>query len=296
MEQIAEGFMGEKAIITPYHVRNYQQENPITRQLFVTHIGYYPNAKHHFRQREEGSNEHLLIYCEQGKGWIEYKGEKHELSRNKAFILPAREKHAYGANNAFPWSIYWLHFCGEDVSFFSSIIGRVIDVKDSDNSRYADRFRLFEEMFQNLEMGYSPENLEYVGFCLRYFLASLKYLNQYREVNTVKEADFVQKGILYMKEHLEHRTTLEDISHQVGYSTSYFAKVFSERTSYSPMDYYCQLRIQRACNYLQFTDMKIKEIAFRLQFYDPFHFSRAFVKEMGITPKEYRKRYRTVSG
>jgi len=34
--------------------------------------------------------------------------------------------------------------------------------------------------------------------------------------------------------------------------------------------------------------MKIKEIAFRLGYSNPFHFSRAFKKEMEITPKEYR--------
>jgi AraC-like DNA-binding protein len=38
--------------------------------------------------------------------------------------------------------------------------------------------------------------------------------------------------------------------------------------------------------------MKIKEIAFQLGFYDPFHFSKAFLKEMEITPREYRRRYR----
>jgi AraC-like DNA-binding protein len=43
---------------------------------------------------------------------------------------------------------------------------------------------------------------------------------------------------------------------------------------------------------LQFSDLKIKEIAFRLQYYDPFHFSKSFRREMGITPKEYGTRYR----
>lgn len=58
------------------------------------------------------------------------------------------------------------------------------------------------------------------------------------------------------------------------------------------MVYYNQLKIQRSCSYLQFSDLKIKEIAFRLGCYDPFHFSKAFLKEMNITPKEYRKRYK----
>ncbi len=290
-EKIAEGFKGEKAIITPYNIRNYQSKNIITKQLYITHIGYYPKAKYHFRERKEGANEYVFIYCEEGKGWIKYGNQIYNLSKNKAFILPPREVHAYGSDNSSPWSIYWLHFQGENSLMFSSIIGKLIDVEESDKSRYGDRFLLFEEMYQNLEMGYNPENLEYVSFCLMHFLASLKYINQYREIKNVKELDIIQKSILFMKENLENRIDLEDISRHAGYSTSHFGSLFSEKTSYSPMEYYNQLKIQRACAYLQFSDLKIKEIAFRLGYYDPFHFSKAFRAEMEITPKEYRMKY-----
>ena len=291
MEKIAEGFKGEKAIITPYSIREYQAQNAVTKQMFVTHIGYYPNAKFHFRERKEGTNENIFIYCEEGDGWIETEQDKFKISKNQAFILPAKKYHAYGAGKANPWSIYWLHFCGENVHLFSSIIGKIINIGESDRSRETDRFRLFEEIYQNLDMGYNPENLEYTSFCLMHFLASLKYIHQFREIKKVKVTDVVQKSILFMKENLESKITLEDIARDAGYSPSHFGYIFSERTSYSPMDYYNQLKIQRSCSYLQFSDLKIKEIAFRLGYYDPFHFSNAFRQEMGITPKEYRKKY-----
>lgn len=276
MEKVAEGFKGEKAIVTPYNIRNLQRENNITKQLFVSHIGYYPHAENHFREREKGTNENVFIYCESGCGWVSYKGEKYILTKNQAFILPANEQHAYGADEVNPWSIYWLHFCGEGVAMFSSIIGKAISLEESDKSRYDDRFQLFEEMYQNLEMGYSPENLEYVSFCLMHFLASLKYINQFREIKKVRETDFIQKSISFMKENMENKITLEDIAQHVGYSASHFSALFSERTSYAPMEYYNQLKIQRACSFLQFSDLKIKEIAFRLGYYDQFHFSKAF--------------------
>ena len=292
MEKIADGFKGEKAIITPYNIRKYQSKNPVTKQLYVTHIGYYPDAKHHYRERDEGTTENVFIYCEQGRGWVSLNDEKYFLSKDQAFILPANQKHAYGADGQNPWSIYWFHFKGTNVELFSSIIGKLIAVEESDKSRYNDRFLLFEEIYQNLEMGYSPENLEYTSFCLMHFLASLKYLDQFREIKKVKKTDVIQQSILYMKEHLEAKISLEDIASSVGYSSSHFGALFSEKISYSPMEYYNQLKIQRACSYLQFSDLKIKEIAFRLGFYDPFHFSKAFKLEMEITPKEYRNRYK----
>ena len=208
--------------------------------------------------------------------------------------ITGREYHLfsyYGADDADPWSIYWLHFRGERVDMFAGIIARLIDIRESDRSRYSDRFSLFEEMYRNLETGYSPDNLEYVSFCLMHFLASLKYVNQFREIKTIRGDDIVQAGIAYMKDHLEQALTLEDIASSVGYSPSHFSALFSKRTSFAPMEYYNSLKIQRACSYLQFSTLKIKEIAFRLGYYDQFHFSKAFRGEMGLAPKEYRKRY-----
>ncbi|WP_298648502.1 helix-turn-helix domain-containing protein [uncultured Proteiniphilum sp.] len=290
-EKIADGFKNEKAIILPYNVRDYLKINNVTRHLHVTHIGYYPEAKYHFRERKNGAGQNILIYCESGKGWIIYNGEKIYLDRNQVFILPENEAHAYGADTHDPWSIYWIHFQGEETDLFSSIIGKKTDTDDSHSSRPRDRIILFEEMFQNLEMGYNPENLEYVSYCLSYFLASIKYVTQFREIKNVKEMDVVQKSILFMKNNLEENVELEEIAHYVGYSPSHFGNIFLKKTSYTPMGYYNQLKIQRACSYLQFSDLKIKEIAFRLGYYDPFHFSKAFKKETRLTPKEYRRKY-----
>jgi AraC-like DNA-binding protein/quercetin dioxygenase-like cupin family protein len=291
MEKIAEGFKGEKAIVTPGNIRNFQAENPITKQMFITHIGYYPRARYHYRERPEGCGENILIYCADGRGWVKYGDTVFQLSRHRAFIVPAHAAHAYGADNADPWSIYWFHFGGENLFMFSSVVGQVIHLEESDKSRYDDRFQLFEEMYRNLEMGYSPENLEYVSFCLLHFLASLKYVNQFREIKKATQTDVIQKSILFMKENLENKISLDDIAGHVGYSSSHFGSFFTQKTSYAPMVYYNQLKIQRACSYLQFSDMKIKEIAFRLGYYDPYHFSKAFKQEMEITPKEYRRSF-----
>jgi len=95
-----------------------------------------------------------------------------------------------------------------------------------------------------------------------------------------------------MIDNLENKISLTDIATAFGYSETHLNALFIKRTSFSLIKYYNQLKMQKACNYLQFSDMKIKEIAFRLNYYDPFHFSKTFYKEMRITPKEYRKKYK----
>ena len=48
------------------------------------------------------------------------------------------------------------------------------------------------------------------------------------------------------------------------------------------------LKVQKACQYLLFTDLRIKEIANKLGIEDQYYFSRMFTKIMGMSPVAYR--------
>jgi len=288
MEKIAEGFKGERSIITPYSIRNFQSENDATSNLFVTHIGYYPYAKNHFRERKDGTPENILILCDDGNGIVRYNHTDFNLKKNEVFIIPKQEAHAYQADRLNPWSIYWIHFKGKEDHLFSSIYGKIIPLK---NYRLNDRLSLFEEIFHNLEMGYFPDNLAYAGICLKHFLATIRYQDQFAESYDKDSEDIIQKSMRFMKQNLSNKIKCQDVANHIGYSVPHFSSLFSAKTSISPMEYYNQLKIQKACSLLEFSDMKIKEIAYYLGFYDPFHFSKAFQAEMEISPKEYRKRY-----
>ena len=76
----------------------------------------------------------------------------------------------------------------------------------------------------------------------------------------------------------------------VNYSASHFGQIFLKKTGHSPLNYFNQLKIQKACKMLDFSDMKIKEIANELGFYDQYHFSKTFFKITGETPTQYKKR------
>jgi AraC-like DNA-binding protein/mannose-6-phosphate isomerase-like protein (cupin superfamily) len=292
MDKIADGFRGERAIVVPYSVRHFQFENQLTCSLFITHIGYYPNAKYHFRKRSKGANEHILIYCESGKGFITVEDEKFSLSKNHVFIIPANKTHSYEAEASNPWSIYWIHFKGTNTPLYTSIFGRIINI---DDKRLSDRLDLFEEIYQNLEMGFYPDNIEYSSACFQHFIASIKYADQFLKTKTVEEdtLDVIPMSIIFMKNNLTNKITLQQIAQHVGFSSSYFGTLFLEKTSFTPMEYYNQLKVQKSCTLLQFSTMKIKEIAYYLGYYDPFHFSKSFHSVMEISPREYRLRYKT---
>lgn len=82
---------------------------------------------------------------------------------------------------------------------------------------------------------------------------------------------------------------LTDLAGYCDLSVSHFSLVFRQTTGRSPLDYLIHLRIQRACNLLDLSGLKVKEVAARVGFEDVFYFSRVFRRVMGLSPSAYRK-------
>lgn len=290
MEHKKDGFEGQRAIVLPQGIKDMLVSNELTSLLYITDIGFYPKAEGHYRSRKEGAEQHILIYCTNGKGWIMINDTRYNIKKEEFFIIEAGTPHSYGASESNPWSIYWIHFTGEKSQLFRNIYNKVIKINESPEARFGDRLLMFEEIYKNLEMGYSTENLEYVTQCLWHFIASFRFIPQFREVNKSKKGDIIQESIKYMKENIDKHIALKDIARYVNYSPSHFGQIFIKKTGYTPLNYFNQLKIQKACQMLDFTEMKIKEISFELGFYDQYHFSKTFFKITGETPSQYKKR------
>ena len=285
-----EGFAGQIAFVLPAIIQEELRTNPLTKPLFVTDIGYYPSARYHFRERPDGVEQHILIYCTEGKGWVEIDDNRKKVVKDQFFIIPANVPHKYGSDDSDPWTIYWLHFSGENATHLAGNYFSLIDIDPMENTRNSRRIRLFEELFQNFAMGYSTKNLEYSSLCTGYLLGAFNYLSQFERIRGVQQHDIIEKSILYMNENLEKTIDLNGLALLCGYSVSHYSTIFKRKTSRSPIEYFINLKIQRACQVLDFTDLNIKEIATQLAFDDQFYFSRIFKKIMGVSPKDYRKK------
>ena len=290
MELKSEGFRGERSIVLPHTIIELLIKNETTQSLYLTDIGYYPKAYGHFRSRPNGANENILAYCVDGKGWFTVNNKTLKIEKDQFIILEKNIPHEYGADKQMPWTLYWLHFTGEKASIFSSIFNQILDIAPEEGHRIQERISIFEEIYQNLELGYSQDNLEYVSMCLWHLLASFRFVQQFRVVNNVKQVNLIQQTILYMKENLNKNLKLEKFADYVHYSVSHFSLMFEKSTSYGPMEYYAQLKVQRACQYLDHTDLSIKSIAYELGFSDPSYFSKVFKKHTSLSPQQYKNR------
>lgn len=87
MVKLKNGFTGERALVLPRMIVDKLEEDPLTSMLHITDIGYYPKAKHHFRERKEPINQYVFIYCIDGAGWYRIGEQEYTVSANQYFIL-----------------------------------------------------------------------------------------------------------------------------------------------------------------------------------------------------------------
>ncbi len=285
-----DGFSGERALVLPALVIHEMEKNVLSNALHITDIGYYPQAKHHFRERTVPISQYVFIYCVEGQGWFKVNNEYSRIERNQCFILPAGHPHSYGADEKDPWTIYWIHFKGELAPYYASRLLVPVDIKPTIYSRINGRLNLFEEIYYTLESGYSKENLLYACSAFHHFLGSICYLQQYRNAadDTISK-DLVDAAIHYMKENIGKKLSIAEIANHTGYSVSHFSSIFNNRTGHSPVNYFNLLKIQHACHLIDHTDIKINQVCYKVGIEDCYYFSRLFSKIMGIPPTAYKK-------
>jgi AraC-like DNA-binding protein len=72
-------------------------------------------------------------------------------------------------------------------------------------------------------------------------------------------------------------------------SYAHFRRVFKQQSGLSPYQYHLQLRIHRAREMLHSTTLAVGQVAARLNFPNPYYFSKIFKKKTGMSPSLWRR-------
>ncbi len=105
-----------------------------------------------------------------------------------------------------------------------------------------------------------------------------------------EQSDLASALLDILHKNTYEKGSLDQIAEQMGFDKSYLIRIFKQKYQITPIKYLLKLKIDAACYLLDNSQMNIKEIAYKLKFYDEYYFSRKFKELKKCSPRDYTRR------
>ncbi len=158
----------------------------------------------------------------------------------------------------------------------------------TDKHKKADITRQIEELLQ-ADGAHSPEQLREAARLLELFAANME------EAHLKKETSAAAYGLYatqYIRTHFNESVKVQELAAHIGISRGYLSDLCKRTVGMSPQEYLLKCRMDYAKNKLAHTGEMIRDIALGCGYEDSLTFSKTFRRKIGISPSEYRKKYK----
>lgn len=231
---------------------------------------------------------YIIHYVLGGKGIYQVGERKYQLSKGQGFLIEPETLTFYQADGDDPWTYLWIGFGGSGASRF---------VKDTglNSSQLVFQCDYGEELkeivFSMLKHTQSTTaNLYFLQSRLYEFFSVLTrdmLIDTY--MDTSKENIYIQEAIDFIRNNYSRGLSVTDIAEHLNVNRSYLYTMFKNVLDLSPKEFLVKFQISRAKEQLTLTDFSIEYIAASCGYKNTLVFTKAFKKQIGTTPSNYRK-------
>ena len=229
---------------------------------------------------------HSFTFVLKGKGYYTIGERTFEIHAGQCFVIFPEISTTYVADMDDPWEYIFAIVNGEDALSLIKLLGMTPE-------NPVLPYRMNQEMIRNLnamcQAGTSGKCLGYD--VIGYFLLCISgivsdYADRNRKENVAD--NYVESAIAYMKTHYPYSLSISNVAAYVGIEQSYLYRIFKSKTGISPREWLVKYRLDQAVKMLSDNDRSVTEIALSVGFYDLPHFTKAFIANYGVSPREYR--------
>lgn len=245
-------------------------------------------------------NHYLFHYIIAGKGTLlsTYNGSTRtfELEANQGFLIAPGHVNTYFADKETPWEYTWIEFDGMKAKEFLALSGLSVQNPVYTPITCQQGTDLRDEM---LYIAKHPQAsaLHLIGHLYLFLDDLIQSSANKKKVQGGRLRDFyIREAIAFIEQNYTFGITVEDMARGCNLNRSYFGKIFKEVTGESPQDFLIHYRMSKAAEQLKLTNVPVGTISTSVGYPNQLHFSRAFKKVYGISPREYRQRNQIKNG
>lgn len=254
-------------------------------------VAVHPKDHHFNWRRGRILHAYQIVYISEGRGRLEFgrSRQMQPVSAGSVFVLFPNVWHRYEPERASGWTEHWVECTGTafEMAQNSGLIDPMRPYYDAPDVAQIEK--VFAEIHYVAQQDAIGQQLQLSMLALQQLAA----LASPRNTGASKTARLVNSARMLLMESCTSNAPLEEISDTLGVSYSYLRRSFRSETGMSMKEFQLSIRIQRAQDLLDNSEMSVKEIAGRLGFSSAFHFSSQFRKLVGHPPSEWRTRTAT---
>ncbi|MEE1304116.1 MAG: AraC family transcriptional regulator [Agathobacter sp.] len=242
-------------------------------------------------------NHYLFHYIISGTGTLmadNAKGETqtYSIKSGQGFLIFPEQITTYYADQNLPWEYIWIEFDGLRVKQALDLTELSINAPVYHPHSKDLREQMMNEMLYIVHHAKeSPFHL--IGHLYLFFDYLTQSVKSTKLVQSSKMSDYyIKEALNYIEQNFQNEITIEDIAGVCGINRSYFGKIFHNSIGCSPQEFLMKYRMAKATELLKLTSLSIAEIGSAVGYENQLHFSRAFKKINGVSPREWRNQHK----
>ncbi len=244
-------------------------------------------GEYHLKRMEE--NGYIFIYILSGKMDLLYNGSRYILRKNDMALLDFRKYHEF-------YSQAKKDFCYFFVNIYTSPCITALYESLYEKAFAPVECSLPEETMAMLDRlltvakNHSPGNYA-MAFSIVSTLISQLSSDLYMQGDFIKSKytpGWCLEVSSYINENFTEKIRFQDLAQKQNMSPQLFSNSFKKAMGISPLDYLIETRLYHAKTLLQHTDKNLEIIAYETGFSNTSRFIKAFQKQNGVTPAQFR--------
>ena len=284
----------------------YLKENKAHGELDFPFNIYKNSFDSRFENYIHWHDELEIIYIESGEGVVSIDLNTYNIKTGDIILIQKGALHYINnvSNSSLVTSTIVFHhslihnplmdYC--EKNFISPIINNTIEVMPiitSNNLGYSELLTFFLKIrcsYNEKSFGYQ---LEVKGLLTLTFFTLYKF-GYIKEITKIvdekhKKRDTIQNVLYYINDNYSSKLDVSTLAKIANYSDYHFIRFFKSVTGKTITQYITSLRLEKACQLLDGSNLSISEISYAVGFNDTSYFIKIFKKYYFVSPSKFKK-------